>query len=78
MIGLGAFTLAVIGIGAALKIAAPGLKVFADAVVDIADIIEQTKPIGFLLENVEGLIKHDKGNTFRIILNTFMYYIFIN
>ena len=37
---------------------------------DIADIIRRTKPKAFMLENVEGLLKHDKGNTFRIITKT--------
>ena len=34
---------------------------------DIADILRRTKPKAFLLENVEGLLKHDKGNTFKVI-----------
>jgi DNA (cytosine-5)-methyltransferase 1 len=37
---------------------------------DVADIIERTKPKAFLLENVEGLIRHKSGTTFRIILET--------
>lgn len=37
---------------------------------DIADLIERTRPKAFLLENVEGLIRHDKGRTFEIILET--------
>jgi len=37
---------------------------------DIADIIEKTKPKTFLLENVEGLINHNKGKTFNIIIET--------
>ena len=32
---------------------------------DIADIIRRTRPKAFMLENVEGLLKHDKGNTDR-------------
>jgi DNA (cytosine-5)-methyltransferase 1 len=36
---------------------------------DVADIINRSKPKAFLLENVEGLITHDKGQTFKIILN---------
>lgn len=36
----------------------------------IADIIESTRPKAFLLENVEGLLTHDKGNTFKVILDT--------
>jgi len=34
----------------------------------IADIIEKTKPKAFLLENVDNLISHDKGNTFKTII----------
>ncbi len=37
---------------------------------DIADIIDRTRPKAFLLENVEGLITHKKGSTFKVILNT--------
>jgi len=37
---------------------------------DVADIIERTKPKAFLLENVEGLITHNKGETFQTILET--------
>lgn len=37
---------------------------------DVADIIKRTKPKSFLLENVEGLISHNKGQTFQTILNT--------
>lgn len=36
----------------------------------IAEIIETTRPKAFLLENVEGLITHDKGKTFKTIINT--------
>lgn len=36
----------------------------------IAELIEKTRPKAFLLENVEGLINHDKGKTFKVILNT--------
>ena len=35
---------------------------------DIADILKKTKPKAFMLENVEGLLKHDKGNTFKTIV----------
>jgi len=35
---------------------------------DIADILKRTKPKSFMLENVEGLLKHDKGNTFKTII----------
>lgn len=37
---------------------------------DVADIISRTKPKAFLLENVEGIITHDKGKTFNIIVDT--------
>lgn len=37
---------------------------------DIAKILLEKKPLGFVLENVEGLVGHDKGNTFKIITNT--------
>jgi len=37
---------------------------------DVADILQRTKPKAFLLENVEGLLRHDKGKTFKIIINT--------
>lgn len=33
----------------------------------IADILEKMKPPAFLLENVEGLVRHDRGRTFSII-----------
>lgn len=36
----------------------------------IARIIEQTMPKVVFLENVENLVSHDGGNTFKIILNT--------
>ncbi len=35
---------------------------------DIADIIRVTKPKTFMLENVDNLLNHDKGNTFKVIL----------
>jgi DNA (cytosine-5)-methyltransferase 1 len=37
---------------------------------DVARIIKEKKPKGFLLENVEGLVNHDKGRTLKIILKT--------
>lgn len=62
LLGLAAFTAAVIGIGYALKIAAPGLKVFADAVVEIADIIGKTflgamERIPPIFESIGGVIE---------------------
>lgn len=35
---------------------------------EIERILKDKKPYGFLLENVEGLVTHDKGNTLRIII----------
>lgn len=37
---------------------------------EIADIIKRSKPKIIFLENVVGLIGHDKGNTFKVILRT--------
>lgn len=37
---------------------------------DVARIIAWHKPKAFLLENVKNLVSHDKGNTFKTILNT--------
>ncbi|WP_052592167.1 HpaII family restriction endonuclease [Aureispira sp. CCB-QB1] len=37
---------------------------------NIADIIEAKQPRAFFLENVRGIVKHDKGNTFKIIRDT--------
>ncbi|MFK5975388.1 MAG: DNA (cytosine-5-)-methyltransferase [Sulfurovum sp.] len=37
---------------------------------DVADILKRTQPKAFLLENVEGLFRHDKGKTFKIIIDT--------
>jgi DNA (cytosine-5)-methyltransferase 1 len=34
---------------------------------DVLRLIEGLRPKAFLLENVVGLVNHDKGNTFRII-----------
>ena len=34
---------------------------------NIAEIIEAKRPKAFFLENVRGLVKHDHGNTFRVI-----------
>ena len=36
---------------------------------DIAEMIRDTKPIAFMLENVDNLITHNKGQTFSTILN---------
>lgn len=37
---------------------------------EIARILEDKKPIGFLLENVKNLRGHDGGKTFRVIMKT--------
>jgi DNA (cytosine-5)-methyltransferase 1 len=37
---------------------------------DVARIIKAKRPGAFLLENVKNLQSHDKGNTFRVILQT--------
>ena len=37
---------------------------------DVARIIATKRPKAFLLENVKNLASHDKGNTFRVILET--------
>lgn len=37
---------------------------------DVARIIAAKRPKAFLLENVKNLVSHDKGNTFRIIMET--------
>jgi len=37
---------------------------------DVARIIAKKRPKGFLLENVKNLLSHDKGNTFKVILQT--------
>ncbi len=36
---------------------------------DIERIIKEKKPRAFILENVKGLMNHDKGETIRVILN---------
>lgn len=38
---------------------------------EFARAIKETSPIGFLAENVKGLLTHDNGNTLQVILNTF-------
>lgn len=37
---------------------------------DIARVLKANYPERFILENVKGLLSHDKGNTFRTILRT--------
>lgn len=36
----------------------------------IERILKDKKPSGFILENVEGLINHDKGDTFKTMINS--------
>lgn len=36
----------------------------------IADIINRTRPKAVFMENVDNLVRHNKGETFRIIINT--------
>lgn len=36
---------------------------------DVARILKEKRPYGFLLENVEGLVTHDKGKTLETVLN---------
>lgn len=37
---------------------------------DVAEIIRRKRPKAFFLENVKGLVNHDKGRTLSTILNT--------
>ena len=37
---------------------------------DVARIIKEKRPKAFILENVKGLINHNKGNTLEVILET--------
>jgi len=37
---------------------------------DIARIIKEKNPKGFMLENVPGLLNHDGGKTFKVIMST--------
>lgn len=37
---------------------------------DVARIIAAKRPAAFMLENVKNLVSHDRGNTFRVILQT--------
>lgn len=47
---------------------------FADATrgtlfFDVLRILKKKKPVGFILENVEGLVSHDSGRTFKTIVS---------
>lgn len=37
---------------------------------DVARILEHHRPTAFLLENVKNLVSHDRGRTFKVILET--------
>lgn len=37
---------------------------------EVARILRDKRPKGFILENVEGLVTHDNGKTFQVILQT--------
>lgn len=37
---------------------------------EIARILNDKQPPAFMLENVKNLVSHDKGNTFKVIMNT--------
>lgn len=37
---------------------------------DVAEILRRKRPKAFFLENVKGLVCHDKGKTLKVILNT--------
>lgn len=37
---------------------------------DVARLLDKYRPSAFLLENVKGLAAHDKGRTFRVIMET--------
>ena len=37
---------------------------------DVARIIAEKRPKAFLLENVKNLLSHDKGDTFKVIVET--------
>lgn len=48
---------------------------------EYAKVVKETEPKYFLFENVKGLMSHDKGNTIRVVLETFNelgYYIDFN
>src|SRR5699024_2339073 len=48
---------------------------------EYAKVVKETQPKYFLFENVKGMLSHDKGNTIRVVLETFNelgYYIDFN
>ena len=38
---------------------------------EYAKVVKETQPKYFLFENVKGMMSHDKGNTIRVVLETF-------
>lgn len=36
---------------------------------EVERILKDKRPVGFILENVEGLVNHDNGNTLKVIIN---------
>jgi len=40
-----------------------------DLFFNVLAVLKAKKPLGFLLENVEGLVNHDKGNTLKVMLS---------
>ena len=38
---------------------------------EYAKVVKETQPKYFLFENVKGMLSHDKGNTIRVVLETF-------
>jgi len=41
-----------------------------DLFFNVLRVLQEKKPLGFLLENVEGLVKHDNGNTLNTMLTS--------
>ena len=61
LIGLAAFTLAAIGLGKALELAAPAIKVFLEGLVDFAEVVGDTfikaiKEVPDIMKGIEGII----------------------
>jgi len=74
LIGLGAITLALIGIGTALRIATPALKVFGKVITDIVEIIGETflgamERIPPIMDSIGGVIK-DVGEAISGVVST--------
>lgn len=74
LIGLGAITLALIGIGTALRIATPALKVFGEVITSIVEIIGDTflgamERIPPIMDSIGGVIK-DVGEAISGVVST--------